>query len=838
MKNICIRILALFAIVVFSVSSIDAATLFGRDSTSSYIWGKITDNDVPNYAIEVHKINDLWLAISNTGTFGIGFANSVIDPETSQPAPSCEYPAGSNKGYLFIASFWAGAVVGRDTLVSVGFDGNYGIKEFWPDAGERGGIIRRSNLKTKEEEYHPDAVSEQDFITVYTDTFTARHLIGGEDPIDNRPHIPLGLRVDQRTYGWSYDYAADFIIFDFRIQNINIFPLKDFYFGIYVDADIYHEGIQSGALGWVDDICGYLNAVPSKETPGYMDTIRIAWTADNDGDPNFGNNMALDYSSVESLTGMAVLSTPDKDMSYSYNWWIANTNPALDWGPRMGGTDERPFRDFGGGMGSPDGDLNKYYMMSSGEFDYDQLESAISHTKDGWLGPPKQGDDFADGYDARYLLSFGPFDLMPGDTLPIYLAYVGGQDFHVSGTDFMNYWDPLNPKAYQNKLDFTQFGNNAKWAKWIFDNPGVDTDGDGDSGKVRWIVDTLLGDSTAFFYEGDGVPDLRGAAPPPPPSIYISPEYGRLKVSWNGQITEENIDVFSGLKDFEGYRVYISEGRRLSDYILIASYDRDNYNMYTWEPIKQQWNISQLPLPTDSIAILFGPSFDPQMYDSPDYAFQRNDDYYYFTPQAWNASDLSSPSGIRRVYPRSDINDPFDTTSRGHHRFYEYEFYIENLPPSKPVLVAVTAFDFGSRKFGLSSLESSPNLKPVEAYPLPSADFVEQEALAVQVFPNPYRIDAGYAAGGYENRRKIKAAERARSINFFNLPKVCTIRIYSIDGDLIQEIDHYQPNGGPKAQHERWDIISRNTQSVVTGIYLYHIESEMGEQLGKIVIIK
>jgi hypothetical protein len=33
-------------------------------------------------------------------------------------------------------------------------------------------------------------------------------------------------------------------------------------------------------------------------------------------------------------------------------------------------------------------------------------------------------------------------------------------------------------------------------------------------------------------------------------------------------------------------------------------------------------------------------------------------------------------------------------------------------------------------------------------------------------------------------------------------------------------------------------VISRNTQAVVTGIYIYQISSEMGEQLGKLVIIK
>ncbi len=834
MKKVFLHLLAVISLVILSGAMVNGATIFERDSTSSHPWGKVAANSSPSWGIEVHKINNLWLAVSNGGTFGIGFANSTIDPETGRPAPSCEYPAGSDITYLYIASFWAGAVVGRDTLVSVGFDGNRFIQEFWPDAGHEGNIKRRTNMKTSIEEFHPDAVSEQDFIAVYTDTFTSTGLTG-VDPYDNRAHLPLGIRVEQRTYGWSYDYADDFIIFDFTIQNMNIFPLREFYFGIYVDADIYHQANQAGG-GWTDDICGYLDVVPSKETPGFMDTVRVAWTADNDGDPNTNN--VFDFTSPSSLTGTAVLRAPNPDMEYAFNWWVANSNASLDWGPRMGGTEERPFRDFGTGMGSPNGDLNKYYVMSSREFDYDQIESAMIHTGDGWLGPSKQGTEFADGYDARYLFSFGPFDLLPGDTLPVTLAYVAGADFHVNGSDFANNWDPLNPYIFKDLLDFSELGNNAKWANWIFDNPGVDTDGDGDSGKVRWVVDSLLGDSTPFFYQGDGVPDFKGASPPPPPRIYVTPELGRLKVTWNGQISEQNVDVFSDLMDFEGYRIYYSEGKRLTDYILLWSYDLNNYNMYSWEPVKQRWHLSLMPLLVDSLATLFGPEFDPDLYYSTDYTYEVNGEYYYFTRQNWNVSDLSGSGGIRRVYPEADLSNQFDTTAEGFHRFYEYEYYIENLPPSKPVYVSVTAFDFGSRKIGLSSLESSPNLNSVEAYPLPSTEVVEEDALEVQVYPNPYRIDGGYAAGGYENRRQILSAERARAIHFFNLPKICTIRIYSIDGDLIQEIDHYQPEGGPKAQHESWNMISRNTQAVVTGIYFYHVESEMGEQLGKIVIIK
>jgi hypothetical protein len=827
-----ILILSTITILLFPGSSFGIAP-FDANADGNNIWPKTNLSESPNWGIELHKINNLWLAVSNGGTFGAGQPGSYIDPETGLPGPSCEYPAGSDVHYLYIGALWAGAIVGRDTLVSVGFDGYYLISEFWPDPGESGSIIRRSSMKTSID-YSPDAVAEQDFICSFTDTLVDPGWTG-EDPIDNRPHMPLGLEVQQRSYGWSYDYAGDFILFDYTLRNINRFPIKQLYLGVYLDPDIYHKSRQSG--GWGDDITGFLNAIPSEGAPGYLDTVRIAWTADNDGDPSTMNNV-FDFSSATALTGTVVLRTPNPDLKYAFNWWVASGDPRHDWGPRKAGTEEHPYRDFGFGLGSPNGDRNKYYILSSNEFDYDQLESALSHTNQGWLPPTSNAAVFADGADTRYLFSFGPFDLQPGDTLPITLAYVAGENFHVNSNDFRDNWDPLNPAMYQDKLDYTDLGRNAKWAHWIFDNPGVDTDGDGDSGKVRWIVDSIASDSTRVFYSGDGVPDFRGASPPPAPRVNVIPDFGRLKVRWNGEISEKNIDVFSGLMDFEGYRVYFGEDNRYLDYVLLASYDHDNYNLYIFDSGAQRWNLSETPLGRDSLEKLFGASFDPMQYTRPEESYFNDGVAYYFAPQDWNQDNLSNPLGIHRVYPDADPDDPFDTTSEGHNRYYEYEYVIDNLQPSKPYYVSVTSFDYGSRRVALSSLESSPNLNAVQAYPLPSTEAVEERGLSVKVFPNPYRIDGGYARAGYENRDRTKSAERARSIHFYNLPHICTIRIFTIDGDLIKEIKHYQPGGEPTAQHERWNLISRNTQAVVTGIYLYQVSSDMGEQLGKIVIIR
>jgi len=853
-------ILLLLALLIAALTTGARAIALFDDSPSDRInqVGKLTNGPSPNFQLAVHKTGNMALTITNAGTFGTGSLDlTVIDGEI---APSCEYPINSNIEYLYQGAIWVGAVVGHDTLVSVGTDGWFGVRELFPDAGDKGAIIVRSNLRSKPE-YDPKAISEQDFISTYTDTYTDIALTD-QDPFDNRPHVPLNISIRQSSYAWSYQYAEDFIIFDYQITNIGEFPLQDLYLGIYVDGAAYHRSIES--QGSFDDICGFRHTV---RTPHDFcireDTVNIAWIADNDGDPVDG---AWNFASPTGVTGVRILRPFHDDIQHSFNWWISNTNPRLDFGPRMAGTDEDPFRNFGTNIGTPTGDLNKYYVLSHPEFDYDQLFSAVSHVNQGYLRPasPELAADFADGYDTRYLLSCGPFEIDPGDSVPITMAYVAGDSFHVNPTDYADYFDPSAPWQYYRQLNFDDLGSNARWASWIFDNPGLDTDNNGDSGKYCWSyiwtdttlfnpdssgpTDSVRVDSFKVFYTGDGVPDFRGASPPPPPKIKTFPEYSRVTLRWNGQEAETAYDVFSGTQDFEGYRIYFGENNRQSDFILHASYDIEDYVIYLFDQVptnqidvyKLTWHQVGAPVTRDSLTRRFGEGFDPsQYYDEYHYFFDSHTkEFFFLQPQGWNESELNDPLKIHKVYPEASQYDPADTTEEGFLRYYEYEYTIDNLRPSQAYYFSVTTFDFGSSGGMLGSLESSPLVNAVREYPLTSSETVKQAGLEVIVYPNPYRIDAGYARAGYENRDRSRSAEWSRRIHFANLPDVCTIRIFTLSGDLVQEIDHYYPGGGPASQHEEWNMVSRNTQAIVTGIYIWSVTSEMGEQLGKLVIIK
>ena len=305
---------------------------------------------IPNRQYIQHNINRLGLLITNYATIGNGFASSPVCDGVA--CLGCEFPIHSGIDYLFAGALWLGAVKGRDTLVTLGAEGwASSVQQLLPDRGLAGAFIERSNIKTKTN-YSPDAKSEQDFICAFADTFVSPSNTGGVDPTDNKPHVPMGIAVHQATYAWSYDYAQDFVIFDWKFVNISLFEIKEMYIGWYVDCDVYHR--TKSQNGYSDDICGLRRTVPWPK--GYCvaeDSINLAWIADNDGDPAADGQW--DYTSPTALTGSSVLRTPNKDLKYGFNWWVSNGDASLDFGPRLTGTNADPFRAFGAHLGTPNG---------------------------------------------------------------------------------------------------------------------------------------------------------------------------------------------------------------------------------------------------------------------------------------------------------------------------------------------------------------------------------------------------------------------------------------------------------------------------------------------------
>jgi hypothetical protein len=101
----------------------------------------------------------------------------------------------------------------------------------------------------------------------------------------------------------------------------------------------------------------------------------------------------------------------------------------------------------------------------------------------------------------------------------------------------------------------------------------------------------------------------------------------------------------------------------------------------------------------------------------------------------------------------------------------------------------------------------------------------------VKVVPNPYLVRAAWDIDNDYQK-----------VQFINLPTECTIRIYTLAGDLVNTIHHNEPyRGGFDSETKGtafWNLMTRNNQKVATGVYVFYIDSPYGNDVGKFAIIR
>ncbi len=852
---------------------------------------------IPNFQQCTHRAGRLWLTVTNYGLLGNRSDYLLKDCLTGRPTVSAEFPGDSKIEYLFQGGLWIGSAADKDTSTTVGTDGWFlRSGNLLPNAGFSGEIIRRS-INPASPYYDPQAVSDLDLIAVMYDTSSDCYFATCTDPYDGKIYKPRGLKVIQRSYSWATTWGQDWVMLDYQIVNIGQKPLRDVYLGFFVDADVGWIGKAGYEL---DDLSGFVVSEPNGyrdmfRTPPdngplfCQDTIYLAYSADNDGDPDGG---AFGSSPTAAL-GLQIVQLPNnphldlKQTTTSFNWWRPDSNATLDWGPQK----FPGQKNFAGALGQPTGHRMRYNYLSNGEKDYDQVFAAVNQRNidvgfgSGWLAPVNpltSAIDLADGSDTRYLLSFGPFDLPVGDSLPFTLAFVAGEGLHTEANNFAenlgvnssNYLDTAKINSYIANLDFSAMLDNARMARQVFDHF---TD------STRVLCGTVyFGDPffrspvRGYHRHGDGIPDLRGpeTLPYPPLDFAIGP--GDVTIRWFGRQTEAAVDSFTNLKDFEGYRVWMSYDG--ANFTVVGSYDKVNWKPYYFNTAIKRWRPApSRPLTYDEIQEIYATRWDtcrnkpgnitrpidPAKYSVPinninllprvdisrckpdttktaimvDFCAScgprkaRVDSAFIFVPQDYNLGLEKA-----RIYPA--------VTDTGSDSAYWYQYHISGLSQSQPVWFAVTPFDFGK-------LGPNVSVDPVEANPHSVGRMIlavagdsarRVDSLKISVYPNPYRIDHNYSH--YERpEENTGILLSTQKINFINLPPSCIIRIYTLDGDLVQEIKHGKSANASDAGFEQWNLLTRNTQTVAAGLYLFTVQptgafSNEKTYIGKIVIIK
>jgi hypothetical protein len=158
-----------------------------------------------------------------------------------------------------------------------------------------------------------------------------------------------------------------------------------------------------------------------------------------------------------------------------------------------------------------------------------------------------------------------------------------------------------------------------------------------------------------------------------------------------------------------------------------------------------------------------------------------------------------------------------------------YEYVDDDVVNGTRYYYAVVAYDFGDYDPD-TGLTSEPamggrNANAFDIIPLmPAADSLAN----VKVVPNPYR-------GAADWEEWSPSGIRLGRVYFTNLPAECTIRVYTISGDLVKTIRRNDTEYGA----EPWDLTGESGVQIASGIYVYHVELPDGDEtkIGKFAVL-
>ena len=203
------------------------------------------------------------------------------------------------------------------------------------------------------------------------------------------------------------------------------------------------------------------------------------------------------------------------------------------------------------------------------------------------------------------------------------------------------------------------------------------------------------------------------------------------------------------------------------------------------------------------------------------------------------------------------LGDPEGFVEKTRYRVGRYHFLDREVKNGFTYFYSVTAGDSteGGELFGRRSASEADGVVPQAS--------TKTGKNAVWVVPNPYR--------GYSDISRRPSSwdltpnatdPTGTHIDFMGLPSgKWTIRIYTVSGDLVAELhsddpvnesvrspvadEAGQPHPGYNRQQDnandgqaRWNLISRNGQDIVSGIYVFVVESSEGQQRGKFVVVR
>jgi hypothetical protein len=736
------------------------------------------------------------LRVTNAGILGNAFYNVGLSSD-----PSFEFPANSGTECLNHADLWVGALddLGRPHVsgapilewrptldpadhVRSMHAGDPGTQRLVDDDGD--GRVDEELLNGRDDD--GDGYIDEDTAMI-GDVMTA------SDYVDDRPeavnytygngetHHPLGLSVHEEDYAWAgagYNHMAGV---RYTITNHSQATLKQVHVGLLADLDSRLRNDSSGHLNdrvvrqtWTHT---FVNGVSSTSVVG-IGITRVCFERDTAIVP-----VLVDGVAGSGLPAVAVLGlghTTDPAANYAPLQAYARAPGRVSFRYTVL-ANSRP-QDAGG---VPQDDESRYAALA-GE------------------GPEAAHDDAGD---YAVLISCGPFaTLAPGQSLTFDIALLAEQDLdslRVAAEDAMYLYhgamlNELPDSTGPGTRDFSVGRSGLNGHEACLEPPvGVSFLGPSDCpdqfgienapsptlmlyqhGSCVW-TDADCDICTGFNGNETFAPWSDPGSVPPSPSFTVAPGDHRVTVSWDNL---PEILIHAGLvgtprSQFVGYRLY-----RLDDW-------RNRQSML---PPLQNWALVHAYGANSANGELLLPAVTDTTVDYDRIEYQQK----HYPIGRYRDTDTTAKDGFDYLYVVTTVMDLDYMDFTGAHARRRIE---------------------------------SPIAARFEQRVSPAAA-AKSTAGGAWVVPNPFREHAGW------DRPVVPGDPLTRHIDFMGLPQTrSTIRIYTVAGDFVAQLDHDGSGGDGEAS---WNLISRNGQDVVSGIYVFTVDSSFGHQVGHFVVIR
>jgi len=159
--------------------------------------------------------------------------------------------------------------------------------------------------------------------------------------------------------------------------------------------------------------------------------------------------------------------------------------------------------------------------------------------------------------------------------------------------------------------------------------------------------------------------------------------------------------------------------------------------------------------------------------------------------------------------PPSDINCPYDPCCVSNSNQIQYPWEYNNSDNIK-ITMKKAFIDGDSWILDMSQFGRATSIE-------------ETDLEKIKVVPNPYIVASG-----------MDETKQSKRMAFTKLPEKCTIKIYTITGEHIRTLEHYDTFNSS----EFWDLRTENNQEIAPGLYIYTIEAYGKKHISKFAVVR